>query len=307
MRWEIRDWTLSTPRYGEIKYILKNQCNFTSKDCEELSFRDIVAIFKRQLNAKRQLMFTNLRQSIKHDSRQKEQFRQVREVAEAVDRLIMEPATMQKWREQVKTGLRKFKKDKDLKEALIDANPINETAQFYTIIALCHDDQLRVNPIITEELKAFSPKLCSYPQICAYMTTGFESMLKLYLGYVVRNLGLDKKTKETVADSLTREQNKQLPDRFEKAYHSYAYACNQNSKIKTDKQAYDYLKRHGFKGDEEYELPAFSTWSRYVRKSRLFYGTPKYSSKVSQLYHLHKVSEIESLTDITAKYENKAD
>jgi hypothetical protein len=117
----------------------------------------------------------------------------IQEIAERIDDLILVPAKMQKWRDQVKRGLKRFKSGKDLKEALIGCDPTKDIIPFYTVLACCHDDFLKVNYIFTDTLKTINPQLCNYPDICLYDTQGVPRMLSRYLIYVERDLsGVDK-------------------------------------------------------------------------------------------------------------------
>jgi len=63
-----------------------------------------------------------------------------------------------------------------------------------------------------------------------------------------------------------------LPPSQEKAYRSYKYAVHQDSKIETDRQAYQWLENYGL---PEYELPSFDTWRRHLRAGRNYYGEQK--------------------------------
>jgi hypothetical protein len=61
---------------------------------------------------------------------------------------------------------------------------------------------------------------------------------------------------------------------IEKAYQSYQYAIEKNPDFagKKDKEVHTWLKNNGI---DDYTLPAFETWQRYVRKGRKHYGTSK--------------------------------
>jgi len=71
-----------------------------------------------------------------------------------------------------------------------------------------------------------------------------------------------------------------------KAYLSFLYAERQNEKQLKDRPAYDWLKEHGCddaKGLADYQLPAFDTWSRYVREVRSKLGEQKNQSRVGRV------------------------
>lgn len=58
------------------------------------------------------------------------------------------------------------------------------------------------------------------------------------------------------------------------AYQSYCMAIKKNPSLvdKRDRDVYEWLKENG---SDDYELPAFETWSAQVRAGRRFYGTQK--------------------------------
>ena len=69
--------------------------------------------------------------------------------------------------------------------------------------------------------------------------------------------------------------------RAEMAYHSFEIACKclapgDSDPLPLDRKAYDWLKEHG---PEDYRLPAYTTWQRYVREGREFHGTQKHSRR----------------------------
>lgn len=72
-----------------------------------------------------------------------------------------------------------------------------------------------------------------------------------------------------------------LVGRYERAYQSYRLAESQGpfNSPPTDQQAYEWLKEHG---PEDYALPAFPTWQRYLRNARSHYGTQKHSPRAGR-------------------------
>jgi len=66
--------------------------------------------------------------------------------------------------------------------------------------------------------------------------------------------------------------------RFERAYQSSKLAETDGDfdKQPTDSQAYEWLKEHG---PEDYKLPFFPTWQRYVRRGRRHHKTQKHSPR----------------------------
>ena len=153
----------------------------------------------------------------------------IQDVANRIDELIIAPVIMQHWRSQVKRGLVTYKTGEDVQTAIRDTDPDKNIAAFYTILAFCHDDFLRVNPIINDEMKAINPQLCSYPQICAYETRGFGQCLGACLRQVERDLGIDnkeetssegnkkstKKKKNGVAENVLRRDGERWKVRFQ--------------------------------------------------------------------------------------------
>jgi hypothetical protein len=64
------------------------------------------------------------------------------------------------------------------------------------------------------------------------------------------------------------------PPTIEKAYRSYEYAISQNPQLANakDREAYDWLTE---KDNDDYPLPVFETWQRYLRAGRKYYGASK--------------------------------
>ena len=126
--------------------------------------------------------------------------RNCHKIAEAVDKLVMDPTNMQLWRNQVKNMLKRVE-DAESSDVwiglLIDIDPNKDIAVLYTILAFCHDDHLRMNCIFTDKIKAINPKLCTHPNICVYMTRGLDRMLDIYLRYVARDLNSRNKRSTT--------------------------------------------------------------------------------------------------------------
>ena len=86
----------------------------------------------------------------------------------------------------------------------------------------------------------------------------------------------DEKKPEPVAPkvepvAMVDVEEQKLTPANEKAYQSYCLA-EQTLDQCTDKEAYAWLKEHG---PEDYGLPPFATWQRYVRNGRKHYKTNK--------------------------------
>ena len=67
--------------------------------------------------------------------------------------------------------------------------------------------------------------------------------------------------------------------RFEMAYQSYQDAAEKMGFEPSDRDAYEWLKEHG---SNDYQLPEFHTWKRYVRGGRKFYETQKNSPRAAR-------------------------
>jgi len=95
----------------------------------------------------------------------------IEKTAHQVDGLVLRPAIMDYWRSQVEKALGPdgtIKSDTDLVNAIRDLKPKENILPAYTVLAFCHDDHLRLNPILTEKVKKLNPDLCSRPQILVY-------------------------------------------------------------------------------------------------------------------------------------------
>ena len=93
-----------------------------------------------------------------------------------------------------------------------------------------------------------------------------------------------------IPSDVTREAVfNQLEPAARKAYLACQYAETMNTRTLQDWGAHEWLKENGIhqdKGDlgelTDYQLPAFETWSRYVRKARKALGEQKYTSPVGR-------------------------
>jgi hypothetical protein len=72
----------------------------------------------------------------------------------------------------------------------------------------------------------------------------------------------------------------------QKAYYAFLYAEAKNEKRLEDIEAYNWLQEHGIDPKTEtcgeladYQLPAFDTWSRYLRTARKAVGEQKYTPR----------------------------
>lgn len=89
------------------------------------------------------------------------------------------------------------------------------------------------------------------------------------------------------------------------AYQSYEYAIQQSPELaeRTDKDVYDWLKKHGMPGEEQYDLPSFETWSRYVRAGRKANNAQKNTSRNGRFVRAGNAAEDpELLKQISSQY-----
>ena len=85
----------------------------------------------------------------------------------------------------------------------------------------------------------------------------------------------DTESTKTNEKDLQHDLEKELPRSFLVAYQSFTYAeANMPQPPETDREAYDWLMEN-FPDVEEYTLPEFHTWVRYVREGRKHHGTQK--------------------------------
>jgi hypothetical protein len=105
-------------------------------------------------------------------------------------------------------------------------------------------------------------------------------------------------------DQAKDEQPKELSRTYEKAYQSYQLGKQELGDLATDKEIHEWLKKNGH---EEYRLPAYDTWVRYVRKGREFYKTHKNKPRAGRSDGMPKARDIESLSSITNQFGNKPD
>ncbi|MCX5638877.1 MAG: hypothetical protein NTX52_14465 [Planctomycetota bacterium] len=139
------------------------------------------------------------------------------QIAKQVDELVGNPATMERWRLNVEATFRRPEVVKIKDYIVIDKPPFEKhTASYnqwvaiqqeirnvwfkwlrsldphthidvlYTLLAFCHDDFLRINCIVTDELKKQAPLLCD--QMTIYCVNGIPNSLDIYLSYVERDL-----------------------------------------------------------------------------------------------------------------------
>ncbi len=91
------------------------------------------------------------------------------------------------------------------------------------------------------------------------------------------------------------------------AYLSYEYATSKEPKLAdaTDKEVYDWLKKNGV---DDYTLPRFYAWCRYVRTGRKHHGTQKNTPRAGRSGHsIAQSGQLQSLSEISSQYTNEAD
>jgi len=102
----------------------------------------------------------------------------------------------------------------------------------------------------------------------------------------------------------------EIEKRYDQAYRSYIYAEKKlletfaDKQKVTDKEAYDYLNEYGIEDTDDYELPNFETWQRYVRRGRRKHGTQKNTFRAGRKYNrsIIKSDQIQSISEISSQY-----
>ena len=96
------------------------------------------------------------------------------------------------------------------------------------------------------------------------------------------------------------EQKATLTPAHLRAYQSYQFA-ESKLEVCTDDEAYKWLKDEEI---EDYTLPAFETWQRYVREGRKFHDTQKNTSRKGRTGRsIINEHEIGSLSEVTSQFD----
>jgi len=151
------------------------------------------------------------------------------------------------------------------------------------------------------------PKIITrgYDQTIALLMKKVEE-LKADKKFLQAALGNSIKNTSPQNTDATDDDSKELalPRAHHAAYQSFVFAESEIGKC-TDREAYEWLQEEG---PEEYELPAFDTWKRYVRIGRKHHGTQKNTSRKGRTGRsVIKSNEIESLAEVTSQFDEKAD
>ena len=134
--------------------------------------------------------------------------------AKRVEELVGDSATMQRWREKMALTFKRPEVS-NVKNTggnaygvwqkwLFNLNPATHIDVLYTLLAFCHDDCLRINPIITDALKKQTPFFCEYPSICVYRIRGIPNVLDVFLSYVEKDLASGKVEKMDKIDLIIK-------------------------------------------------------------------------------------------------------
>ncbi|MGD0572804.1 MAG: hypothetical protein ABSB11_07250 [Sedimentisphaerales bacterium] len=112
------------------------------------------------------------------------------EIAKQIDKLVMNPTNMEKWRDKVREAFNLFKtvEKPDLFKFLLGNDPLENIETLYLLLALCHDDILHMNLIITDDLKKMNVVLCAYPQCATYAMQRISIRMDIYLNHVSQDL-----------------------------------------------------------------------------------------------------------------------
>jgi hypothetical protein len=105
-------------------------------------------------------------------------------------------------------------------------------------------------------------------------------------------------------DKNYSETQRKIAERYEKAYRSYQYAEEKTGNTLTDRQAYDYLKKHAVENIEGFMLPDFNTWQRYVRAGRRHYGAQKNTTRIGREIKSSIPVNDPDVKQITSKFDN---
>ena len=79
---------------------------------------------------------------------------------------------------------------------------------------------------------------------------------------------------DTTPAVITEDDQNGLGLRFQKAFQSYNMAAQYLANGASDREVHSWLKENG---PEQYDLPEFDTWRRYLRNARSFYKAQKNS------------------------------
>jgi hypothetical protein len=196
LRSYLPDWTPDSPKYGILRDIFIDEFGYSDSGCKGLSFDDVIGILRRRDRKVLRELVDRMKCEVEERMREdrplrNKQARRVRNVAESVDKLVMDPVKMQHWRKHVGQTLGpggRIKTEKDWLHVLVGINPKEDIGVLYTILAFCHDDRLRINPILTDKIRKLNPEMCRSPNICVYLRCNIDQMLNIYLCHVMRDL-----------------------------------------------------------------------------------------------------------------------
>jgi hypothetical protein len=95
---------------------------------------------------------------------------------------------------------------------------------------------------------------------------------------------------EDASDPVRREELiQQLEPAVRLAYRTFCYAESKANKRLEDREAYDLFKEEGISDGtgnwgelEDYRLPAFDSWARYLREARKMLNEPKYTRRAGR-------------------------
>lgn len=143
------------------------------------------------------------------------------------------------------------------------------------------------------------------------LTMGYELAISV-LEKRVRELEEENKLLKNISKPISEDNETSKDEELritltpaqERAYQSYVITESQLTKC-TDHEAYDWLVENGI---QDYDLPSFETWQRYVRKGRKYYGTQKNESRKGRTGRsIVNSSQIETLSEVSNQFEQKAD
>ena len=116
-------------------------------------------------------------------------------------------------------------------------------------------------------LKSLLPQRCNVQNPDELDWNDILAHIEVFLCETVQKTKLDECGK-------TGDREKIPSPAVEKAYRSYGYAIDKKPQLADakDKEVYNWLVENGI---DDYSIPAFETWQRYLRAGRKHYGTSK--------------------------------
>jgi len=151
--------------------------------------------------------------------------------------------------------------------------------QLAEILEIRTDQFIQARPLAElASSKAFEPRKIDSPNISALpIVEKNRPDAFTYFADEVAKMVADK-LREKSDDSVDR-YNGQLRPVYEQTYRAYEVAVTRLGQGATDMEAYQWLREYR---PAEYKLPAFATFTRYLRKARRHYGAQKHRPRLGR-------------------------